>query len=383
VIDPGQYAGGELLVLSTRCYDFACSFTGGYGGVYDDPGALGGDYAAYAVAGPGGPRFLLFRDADGVVEGSDADGDPAVWGAHYPNFRRARWVFNWAVPSGPDVVLPDGYAPARVAVAAPFRHDVGLERGRDLAAAVGVGAGAAGSVAVREDMTADDIHAAVAAFFGGEIMALQQFISPNANSFGRAHGLVQEDPRLAMGQERAMGYQQEAGSNYRAGLQADTARAGLAQSQSRYNQLLPMLQGELSSSADMGQSGSGRPIDAGPVWNQQQIGQQVNAAQARNNAGTQSQQRGLQQSFAGRGFSSNSPLLQSLSTGLDMGRMRQNAEDTRQINWDSAQGNAQQLLAGQQAQEQQYANRMQEDIERRKAAATNKVSLLGMMAGLV
>jgi hypothetical protein len=213
-------------------------------------------------------------------------------------------------------------------------------------------------------------------------MAVQQFLSPNANRFGRAHSYMAADPRGDYQQESLMGARREAGANQRAALQAGTARDALAASQGRFSTLLPLLQGGLAQGGDGGQSTAGPGITAGPIWSGQQIKEQGNAAQGRNNASTQSQQKGMQQSFAGRGFGSNSPLLQALNTGLDMNRMKQNAEDVREINWGSAQGNAQHLLASQQAQEDQHANRMMEDIERRKINSNYRVGLLGMLAGL-
>lgn len=212
----------------------------------------------------------------------------------------------------------------------------------------------------------------------------QQYVSPNRTTFGRAHGYIAQDPRAQQGHERAMGSLEQQGANYRAGLQAAGQRDALGQSQGRFNALLPMLQGALGQ-ADLvgGVSREGPQINASPVWSGQQIGEQVNAAQARNNASTQSGQRGLSQSFAGRGFGSNSPLLQALSTGMDMNRMRQNSEDTREINWGAAQGNARHVLAAQQAQEAQIANRNQEDIERRRSANNYKSSLLGILGGMV
>lgn len=212
-------------------------------------------------------------------------------------------------------------------------------------------------------------------------MAMQQFLSPNAGTFGRAHSYIWDDPRAQFGQERAMlGLQQE-GANYRAELGAQAQRDALAQSQGRFNQLLPMVQG-LSSGLVGGQSGPGPQINAGPVWNGQQVQEQVNAAQAKNSASAQTATKGLQQSFAGRGFASNSPLLQALQSGVDMNRMSQNATAAREIPWQAAEGNAKQLLASQRAQEEQFANRQAEDIERRKGNQQYQSSLLSILASM-
>lgn len=213
-------------------------------------------------------------------------------------------------------------------------------------------------------------------------MAVQQFVSPNSGAFGRAHSYMFNDGKYEMDQQRTMQALGDQAANYRAGLGLQGQRDALAQSQGRFNQLLPMLQGSLDSGLIGGSSGPGPQITAAPVWNQQQVQEQVNAAQSRNNASAQSSQKGLQGSFAGRGFASNSPLLQALNSGMDMNRMSQNATAAREIPWQAAEGNAKQLLAGQRAQEEQFANRNAEDIERRKSNQQYQSSLMGILAGL-
>lgn len=183
---------------------------------------------------------------------------------------------------------------------------------------------------------------------------------------------------------------QQSGRDYQLGQQKlanDRAaiNAQLAPLNSRnqhFNQLLPMIQGALSSGLVGGQSGPGPQISAAPIWDEGQIQSQVNTQRAQNDAATQSQMRQTQSQMAGRGFSSNSPLLAALQSGQQMANMQANSAADQGIRWNAAQGNAEQVLKGQMAQEQQYSNRMNEDIERRKANNQYVSSLLGVLAGL-
>ena len=60
-----------------------------------------------------------------------------------------------------------------------------------------------------------------------------------------------------------------------------------------------------------------------------------------------------------------------------------NAADDREIRWGAAEGNAQNILQGQQLNEQGRANRAQEDIERRRISQSSVNVLLGSLAGLL
>lgn len=187
------------------------------------------------------------------------------------------------------------------------------------------------------------------------------------------------------GQKDLLGIEQ-GGANYRAQLAADAARYPAQLQQERFNQVFPLLSGLLGGyNFDRvgGQSGPSPEITVGPVWNQQQVQQQVNAARATNDAVTANQTRATEQEVAGRGFGSNSPLLAALRSGQQMAGMRTNAESERNIRLGAAETNAQQLLKTQQAREGQFATRMDEDIRRRQAALQGYSALLGTLGGLV
>lgn len=128
-----------------------------------------------------------------------------------------------------------------------------------------------------------------------------------------------------------------------------------------------------------GQSGSGPHINAGPIWNQGQIQQQVNQTRAFNDQATNNRIRQMQQQMAGRGMGATSPLSRLLGANMQAQNIGQNAQAGTDIRWNAAQGNATQVLNAQKAQENQYASRMGEDIERRKAYTTGLSGILGAL----
>lgn len=156
--------------------------------------------------------------------------------------------------------------------------------------------------------------------------------------------------------------------------------------QQRFDKIFPLIRQGMQQSPFIpvgGQSGPSPEISVGPVWNQNQIQRQVNAARATNDAATQGLMRRTQQQLGGQGFASNSPLLKALQSNQQMQNVAANADAERGIRWDSAEGNAGQLLKTQQARENQFANRQGEDIERRKAANQQQSALLSILAGMV
>lgn len=177
-------------------------------------------------------------------------------------------------------------------------------------------------------------------------------------------------------------------ANYRANVAADAAKFPAQLQQDRFNRLLPSLQSALNgggagdSGVIGGASTAGPRIDIGPIWNEGQIQQQVNAGRAMNDRRLGGNLRQIRQSTAGRGFGANSPLQMALSTQARMGGAAANADLGRNVRWDSAQGNAQHRLSSQQAAEVQHSNRMQEDIERRKNRSQYQSSIIQALAGL-
>jgi hypothetical protein len=187
---------------------------------------------------------------------------------------------------------------------------------------------------------------------------------------------------------------------YAADAQTANAAADRAAKQGRFNSVFGLLSGMFGGGGGGGVAGFNVPgqggparaggsqvgaqptISAGPVWNPQQIDQQVNATRAKNDAAAESQMRGIRSSTTGRGFGSNSPLLQALQTGVQNANTATNTEAERAFRQQAAEGNATQMLKGQTAQEQQFASRQDEDIRRRAPYFAQQNALIAALAGL-
>jgi hypothetical protein len=182
-----------------------------------------------------------------------------------------------------------------------------------------------------------------------------------------------------------------------ADLQHQLGMAGEAGKQNRFNSVFGYLsslgnslmgQGPFGQAltAGGGQVGQQPRIDAGPVWNAQQVQRQVNSARASNDATTASNMRQNRESLAGRGFGGNSPVAAALDSQTRAANLAANADSDRQIRWNAAQGNAQQTLQGQGARENQFASRQQEDIARKTPYVQGyfgqRNALLSALAGL-
>lgn len=183
-----------------------------------------------------------------------------------------------------------------------------------------------------------------------------------------------------------------------------TNQMGIAQlpwnyKQGVFDKVSPLLMGLLGNGASPtgnqfglvgGQNTPQPPITAGPIWTPAQIDQQVNSQRANNAASASGQQQQLQRQLAGQGFGSNSPLLTALSAGAQNQRMAADQQADLDTRFNAASGNAKQLLAGQQAEESQWADWNQADIQRRQAAnqaagITNNYnsSLIAALAGMI
>lgn len=166
------------------------------------------------------------------------------------------------------------------------------------------------------------------------------------------------------------------------------ALAALAQKDSHFNQLFPWLQNQIGAfNGNMatagGNSGQSPTITVGGVWNPQQIQQQVNATRAQNDQSMQSQNRQQQQTTAGQGFGSHSPILQALQGQNFASNLATNTQAEQSLRTGTAQQNQQATLASQQAREAQFANRQREDIERRKPYFAQQSALIAALGGLM
>jgi hypothetical protein len=217
---------------------------------------------------------------------------------------------------------------------------------------------------------------------------------------GAAFGSIgfTDGSQQGLANQNAQGVLQRGNQKDIAQIGADAATLPARLQQQRFGQVFPWVQGQLgglgawgsgggaafgAGNTSPGQVGQQPQINAGPVWTQDQIQQQVNGQAAQNDAKTGGQVRDIQSSTAGRGFGSNSPLAQALGTMAQGQNTATNANMAQQTQWNAAQGNAQQQLAGQTAQENQFASRQNEDIERHKVIAGRQNALIAALAGMV
>lgn len=156
----------------------------------------------------------------------------------------------------------------------------------------------------------------------------------------------------------------------------------------RFNAILPMLSGQLLSGNGGAFTAGGSntappPITAGPVYNAQQMQQAQNANASQISAGAATQNQQTNNSLAGRGFGSNSPLSMALQGANDSNARGQIASSNTQLGLQGAQANATQLTNSQNALSNQWATGNQLDINRRTPYVQQRTALLQSLAGLV
>jgi hypothetical protein len=208
---------------------------------------------------------------------------------------------------------------------------------------------------------------------------LNQFGVPGINNGRNVNYSWDADPDMMMQES----LNRKPGSSF--SQQLATARLPHELAQQRFNTVLPYLTNALGnfSSTVGGQSPPSPEITVGPVWNSQQIQQQANAMRARNDQATQSRIQGTQQNMAARGFGNRSPLLAALGAQYQNQNLAANSAGERDLRWNAAQGNAQNVQQTQVARSNQFAQRQQEDIERRRQALGSQSAMLSALAGLV
>lgn len=143
--------------------------------------------------------------------------------------------------------------------------------------------------------------------------------------------------------------------------------------------LYRQLTGQLSQQPSWGQGFAGiggqtrqyPTISTAPVWSPEQIQSRVNLANATSDQSTQGQQKQLAGTMGGRGYGSNSPLYQALSSNLGAQNLAQKTSAENQLRFGAAQTNAQQVLAEQQA-----------NVERSRAMGAEDVARLGVGANV-
>lgn len=156
--------------------------------------------------------------------------------------------------------------------------------------------------------------------------------------------------------------------------------------ESRFNTVWGGLSGLLGRTTNPitigGDSGAGPEISVGGVYTPQMVNQQVNASRAKNDRSAATKARDAVGDATGRGFGSQSPLLAALQGQIWGQNMAANTEGERSIRQTAAEQNSQQLLSTQQAREQQYASRQQEQIARAQPYFQTQNALIAALAGL-
>jgi hypothetical protein len=157
---------------------------------------------------------------------------------------------------------------------------------------------------------------------------------------------------------------------------------------SRFNQLLPLLTGQLGRlnngfATAGGTNSAAPPISTGPTLNPQQIQQQVNTSRAANDQAVAGQMAQSNSSLAGRGFGSNSPLQMALNQGMQNNALATNTANETATRLNAAQQNAAQQLNTQQALSNQWATGNQLDIQRRAPVFAQQNALIAALGGLM
>lgn len=197
-----------------------------------------------------------------------------------------------------------------------------------------------------------------------------------------------ESPEMKLAREQAERAQAEAERNRQfQGQQNEADRqaqlAPFTYRQQLTERLLPTILGGLGGTgSQVGGTIAPQPaFTASPVYTDQQMNQQVNAAVGQNDARTATQQRLLGQSAAGRGFGAASPATAALSRSIDTAGMRENATAEREIPFQAAQANNDSMFRGSQLMQQAWRDREDSDIRRRQQNISSVTSLLGLLGG--
>jgi hypothetical protein len=125
------------------------------------------------------------------------------------------------------------------------------------------------------------------------------------------------------------------------------------------------------------------PILVRGVFTPGQVQAQINLAYARNDTRTSSLIRSAQGDLAGRGFSSNSPLLEVLSMGYQGQNFQASNNAATAIRFQSAQANSDQILKSQELANSQFNQIQQVFLASEQNAVTRQVGLLGGVAQMV
>jgi len=204
------------------------------------------------------------------------------------------------------------------------------------------------------------------------------------------YGLDQAATDRAQALQAALAREGNANQMSIASMQSEASKYPHLLKQQRWNQLFPSVQGLLSnpgqflSQYNTSQASGQQPgIAASPIYSGQQTNEAVNAMRAKNDRAMASRQEQLSREAAGRGAGSNSPLVRSMREAMYGRNLAANTAGEQDLRFNVAGQNAQHLLKAQQAQEEQYARRQNEGIERGKVGVGALSSILGSLIGSI
>jgi len=122
------------------------------------------------------------------------------------------------------------------------------------------------------------------------------------------------------------------------------------------------------------------PIDTGPIWNEQQIGQRVNLSRALADAAMQSAVRQAQGQAVGRGFGAGSPYLAAINASLMGQNIGSRTAAENELRFNAAQENARQVLSAQSAAAQQNVGLANAQAALANAQNRNAAGILAAIA---
>lgn len=174
-----------------------------------------------------------------------------------------------------------------------------------------------------------------------------------------------------------------------ANLQAEASKYPHILKQQRWNQLFPSVQGILGQAGNFNDMYSGAGLDKSarvneaPVYDNQQIQEQVNATRAQNDAKLASDQSALSRRLAGRGFGSRSPVGMMMSQAMAGQNLQGNTAAEQQLRFNAAEANAKQVLDAQRANVERVAGYNQQETERGRTRSGLLQGLLGNLLGAI
>jgi hypothetical protein len=183
--------------------------------------------------------------------------------------------------------------------------------------------------------------------------------------------------------------QQLTGTKYASDAETTRLVDKLVYADQKFNLVYPFVQQSIQNAQNQtspptpGLSFSPPAISTRGVYSAGQVQKQVNQAVARNDARTNSQILQTQRDLAGRGFSSNSPLLEAVRVGLTGQNLRANNDAETQIRLSASQANADQILKAQELVNAQFNQQQEVALESEKNQITRQVGLVDALAQMI